>query len=207
MLDPRGLEIQRKSLLTGNWPAIRAGLTLVEVVIVAVMTGLLLTAASMLTSRTTRVAHKSTELLNVQATLNQIVERLRLDIRHLWVVDRADAHEFRFQAMMRGRLVRISYTYDPERRRLLRTESAAGEPPQEYAFDATVAVTNLVFLPSFNRKNEFVCLNVGFQLLSDEISDGQKTLLTFYCRFFSRCAQEYDPFGFADARPPKETDK
>lgn len=170
----------------------RIGMSVVEIMIVAALSSLIMSAAIMLMSRTTRQFKKGTDMLNNQVLMDNIVERLRSDIRGLRKLktNECDETKFSFFAFNKGREVEIAYEYDPETKTLFRVEGGA----QKSDFHGAKQVESLVFFP-YPSKDDFRHLNVAMQLISDEKGEGSGSRLSIICQFHSTCLEPRSPFG------------
>lgn len=167
-------------------PKNRFGITMVEIVIVAAIASLVMTMAMLIMNRTTRHFKKGTDLLNVQRLMDNIVERIRTDVRSLKHIDydRSNEKAFTFNAIRDGSELEISYHYDEELQTLFRNEGGLATN-----FHGAKQVKSFVFLPELDEFGKFKYLNVVMQLISDEPGGGVGSTLSIACQFYSTCVE------------------
>lgn len=164
----------------------KIGITMVEIVIVAAIASMVMTMAMLIMNRTTRHFKRGTDLLNVQRLMDNIVERIRTDVRSLKRIDhdRSDEKSFTFDAIRDGSEVEISYHYDEELKTLFRNEGGLASN-----FHGARQVKSFVFLPELDEFGKFRYLNVVMQLISDEPGGGVASTLSIACQFYSTCVE------------------
>ncbi|MBF0543612.1 MAG: hypothetical protein HQM08_04225 [Candidatus Riflebacteria bacterium] len=168
------------------------GMSVVEIMVVAALTSLILLIGSIMMSRTTRTFKKGTDMLNTQVLMDGIVERLRTDIRCLIrIIDCTDS-VFEFVISTEMGEQNVKYSWDKDRKTLFRNDSNS----TNFDFHGTGQVKAFLFQPIPN-KNEFQYLNVAMQLTSDEKTGSEKmeSRLSIICQFSSRCLESINPFG------------
>ncbi|MDN5279378.1 MAG: hypothetical protein PWR01_3343 [Clostridiales bacterium] len=166
----------------------RTGVTLFEIVIVAVISSMVLTMAMLIMNRTTRHFKKGTDMLNNQRLMDNIVERIRTDVRSLKkiVADECSEKSFSFYAIRDGVEKKIRYQYDESRKTLFRNEAG-----KESNFHGAKQVKSFMFKPEFEDSGRFKFLNVAMQLISDDKggSSGNASTLSIVCQFYSTCVE------------------
>ena len=172
----------------------RSAVTIPEIVIVAALSCIVLTSASLIMSRTGRIFKKSSDLLNVQASLESIVERIREDVMNLTRVTKWNSRELEFFSKVKNKEVKISIAFDPEKKTLLRTESGANGETKVFDFRSAGSVPIAVFAVQENSQGEFQSVDFALQVRSHEKGEGRETFLPFSCRFFSKCTSQFNPF-------------
>jgi hypothetical protein len=170
----------------------RRGLSVVEIMVVAALASVILMGASVMMGRTTRQFKKGTDMMNTQVLMDNIVERLRSDIRSLkgLVLDRCDETTFTFLSISKDRELEISYRYDPQSKTLFRTEDGA----KQFDFHGARQIESFFFYP-YPSKDEFQYLNVAMQLTSDVPGEGTGSRLSLISQFHSTCLEPRTPFG------------
>ncbi|MDD3145853.1 MAG: hypothetical protein PHD82_01015 [Candidatus Riflebacteria bacterium] len=162
-----------------------AGVTMMEIVVVVAISSMVLTMAMLLMSRTTRHFKKGTDMLNIQRLMDNIVERLRTDVRSLKrVIPQNKDNTFAFFAIRDGDQKEIRYTYDKEKATLFRNEQG-----KESNFHGARQVKSFVFKPRYDEFGNFKFLNVVMQLISDEKGGGKASTLSIACQFYSTCVE------------------
>ncbi len=166
------------------------GVTLVEIVFVFFLGSMVLLFGSQLSSRTSLHVRKGTEMLNVQAFLDQVVERLRSDVRSLTRLITCNDHELTFVTTKKGRNEVLSYRYDKQAKSLVRRAADGAEK----AFAGADQIETLLFKPVPNTGAvRFVHLLI--RIRSKEPGEGTKgTRLSFVSQFFPQCLPRENPF-------------
>lgn len=163
-----------------------SGVTMMEIVVVVAISSMVLTMAMLLMNRTTRHFKKGTDMLNIQRLMDNIVERIRTDVRSLKRVVPAECNEnsFSFYAIRDGDEKKIRYTYDKEKATLFRNEQG-----KESNFHGARQVKSFVFKQQPDDSGNFKFLNVVMQLISDEKGGGKASTLSIACQFYSTCVE------------------
>lgn len=166
----------------------KVGVTLFEIVIVAAISSMVLTMAMLIMNRTTRHFKKGTDMLNNQRLMDNIVERIRTDVRSLKTINPGDgnSNSFNFKAIRDGVDKDISYEYDADKKTLFRTESG-----KQSNFHGAKQVKSFLFKPEYDEHGKFKFLNVVMQLISDERSGVKSaaSTLSIVCQFYSTCVE------------------
>lgn len=167
----------------------RTGVTLFEIIIVAAISGMVLTMAMLIMNRTTRHFKKGTDMLNNQRLMDNIVERIRTDVRSLkkTVPEECSENSFSFFAIRDGVEKKIRYQYDQTRQTLFRNEAG-----KESNFHGAKQVKSFVFKPEFDESSgRFRVLDVVMQLISDDkgSGSGSGSTLSIICQFYSTCVE------------------
>ncbi|MBU1106009.1 MAG: prepilin-type N-terminal cleavage/methylation domain-containing protein [Candidatus Riflebacteria bacterium] len=164
----------------------RRGVTLVEIVIVAAISSMVLTSAVMIMNRTTRHFKKGTDMLNIQRLMDSIVERVRTDVRSLKriIPEKCNETSFTFFAIRDGEEKEIGYTYDAETHTLFRKDEN-----RQSNFHGSRQVKSFLFKPELDDAGNFKFLNVAMQLISDEKGSGKASTLSIACQFYSTCVE------------------
>lgn len=164
----------------------RFGVTLVEIVIVAAISSMVLTSAMMIMSRTTRHFKKGSDMLNIQRLMDSIVERIRTDVRSLKQIVPKECTDtsFTFFAIRDGVAKEIKYTYDTETQTLFRKDEN-----RQSNFHGSRQVKSFLFKPELDSAGHFKFLNVAMQLISDEKGEGKASTLSIACQFYSTCVE------------------
>ena len=164
----------------------RRGVTMMEIVIVVAISSMVLTMAMLLMNRTTRHFKKGTDMLNIQRLMDNIVERIRTDVRSLKRIIPAECNEnsFSFYAIRDGDEKKIRYTYDKDKATLFRNEQG-----KESNFHGARQVKSFIFKPQIDEAGRFNFLNVVMQLISDEKGGGKASTLSIACQFYSTCVE------------------
>ncbi|GAB4266943.1 MAG: hypothetical protein Kow0029_01050 [Candidatus Rifleibacteriota bacterium] len=166
----------------------RSGVTLFEIIIVAAISSMVLTMAMLIMHRTTRHFKKGTDMLNNQRLMDNIVERIRTDVRSLKRIVPGECNEtsFSFYAIRDGTEKKIRYQYDPAKKTLFRNEAG-----KESNFHGAKQVLSFMFKPEFDANNKFKFLNVVMQLVSDDNAGVKNagSTLSIVCQFYSTCVE------------------
>lgn len=164
------------------------GVTMIEIVIVAAISSMVLTMAMLIMNRTTRHFKKGTDMLNNQRLMDNIVERIRTDVRSLKkpITSECNDISFSFYAIRDGVEKKISYQYDKNRQTLFRNEEG-----RETNFHGAKQVKSFLFKPEYDSTGRFRFLNVVMQLVSDDKSNsqGNESTLSIACQFYSTCVE------------------
>ncbi len=183
-----------------NFKRNKKALTMTEVVIVILISSVIMGVGMAMMSRSNRQFKKSNDLVNVQRLMDNILERIRSDVRSLKRVRGYTPHYFEFFVAKGATELRIVYKYDSEEKTFFRyeytikkednSESETGKS----SFHGTNQIISMNFKPEFKdgnndileqnekaennnlkekseaEKREFKCLNVAMQLSSNELS-------------------------------------
>lgn len=186
-------------------------MSVIEIMVVVALGSMVLLGGSVLMSRTHRSYKKGTDMINTQALLDSIVERLRTDVRSLVMMETAKSQSVVFIANLRGQPRRIRYEYDGKTQTLTRREEAyavpgtaapvadPGEPPPQDSttnFRGAGQVAALAFksVPGKTGGDDFHHLDLAMQLISDERGRGPGSRLSILCHFYSRCLEAPNPY-------------
>ncbi len=178
------------------------GMSVVEIMVVVALSSLILLGGTVMMSRTTRSFKKGTDMLNTQVLMDNIVERLRTDIRSLKVVnvEKCTKNAFAFTMIQDGETLDAVYEYDPDSKTLFRTAERLipGTPPKKESvktdFHGAKQVVSLLLQP-YPKPETFRHLNVAMQLRSDEKGEGKASTLAIVCQFHSVCLEPRISFG------------
>ncbi|EKD83961.1 MAG: hypothetical protein ACD_39C00336G0003 [uncultured bacterium] len=164
----------------------RFGVTLVEIVIIAAISSMVLTMAMLVMNRTTRHFKKGTDMVNIQRLMDSIVERIRTDVRSLkrTIPEECSDTSFSFFAIRDGAEKKIRYTYDAGTQTLFRNDEN-----RQSNFHGSKQVKSFLFKPEPDTAGNFKFLNVAMQLISDEKGDGKASTLSIACQFYSTCVE------------------
>lgn len=176
------------------------GVTLVEIMVVTVLSAAVLLSAMQIMNRTTFTFKKGSDMLNNQLLLEAILERIRSDVRVLRAVKKCDKTSFSFQVPSKkdpkkGSLKTITYSYDAQKMLLVREDPEEGKKTD---FHAEKKIVNLSFeWVKFEKADEVTqvpgSLCLVLQLQSDEPGEGKSSFLPFVCQFPSKCQEESLP--------------
>lgn len=176
----------------------KKGVTMMEIVIVVALSSIIMTVAFLLMSRSNRQFKKGNDMISIQRLMDNIVERIRSDVRSLKYVKEHTDNSFVFAIVRDGGEVTVSYRFNPEDKTLYRSESMRSELTNEEEikesdFHGAKQVLALSFTPEFNdeSQNEFKHLNVALQIASNEYSSKEKdaSTLSIACQFYSTCVE------------------
>ncbi|OGK12034.1 MAG: hypothetical protein A2W80_14585 [Candidatus Riflebacteria bacterium GWC2_50_8] len=164
----------------------RYGVTLVEIVIIAAISSMVLTMAMLVMTRTTRHFKKGTDMVNIQRLMDSIVERIRTDVRSLKRIVPQECNDtsFSFFAIRDGEEKKIRYTYDADTQTLFRNDEN-----RQSNFHGSRQVQSFLFKPELDSAGNFKFLNVAMQLISDEKGEGAASTLSIACQFYSTCVE------------------
>ena len=171
----------------------KKGVTMMEIVIVAALSSIIMTVAFALMNRSNRQFKKGNDMISIQRLMDSIVERIRSDVRSLKRVKEYAANSFSFVVIKDGEEVTINYKFSDEDKTLYRSEETKLEGVRESDFHGANQVVSLYFEPNFSddEKTVFNHLNVGLQIASNEYSSKEKdaSTLSIACQFYSTCVE------------------
>lgn len=192
----------------------RLAVTMMEICIVGVLSSVILGVGFAMMTRSNRQFKKGNDMINIQSLMDNIVERIRTDIRSLKRVNVADSENessgsniFDFYIIRNvedtndddenldaptgnsSNEIHVVYEFDPEEKTLIRYEG----DNKKYDFHGANQVISLVFTPQFETTGDkrFKCLDVAMQIASNDYSgkkDDQSTL-SIACQFYSTCVE------------------
>jgi hypothetical protein len=169
----------------------RTGMTLMEIMIVAVLGAFILLGVHKIMSRTTATVKKGSEMLNTQLLMELIVERIRSDVRSLTQVkDGTEANKvldtFTFDVLEKGEKRTVTYRYDAKEKTLFR--DFPGKDPNNFRAGGKVSNLSFVWVKPANI-TETPFLSLSIQIKSDEVGEGVPAQLSFVCNIFPRCME------------------
>jgi len=169
-----------------------------EIVIVSAISSFVLLSASMIMSRTTRTFKKGTDLMNTQVLMENIVMRLRSDVRALLRVTKFEdggtgggKTTFSFVArffQLGKNPWEETVTYIYENNTLYR--EVAGK---KHDFGGEKQVVACAFKPQPDTAG-FKFLNLVLQLRSNSPGEGPATTLSLVTQFHASCLFAKNPF-------------
>ncbi len=181
-------------------------ITLIEVVIVSALSCVIMGVGMAMMSRSNVQFKKSNDLVSIQRLMDNIVERMRSDVRALKKVENnCDKNIFEFKILKNGEEATIKYQFEPDKKTLYRYEiTNNGELKTD--FHGSNQILSLNFDWHFkdeedensedgssknNEDRKFSCLNVAMQIASNEYSGKKKdtTTLSIACQFYSTCVE------------------
>lgn len=172
----------------------KLGVTLVEIIVVASISCVVMTMAMLIMNRTTRQFQRGTDMLNIQRLMDNIVENIRTDIRSLKKVipDKCDDNSFSFFAIKDGKEEKITYKYDEKSKTLFKI---AGSSNRKSNFHGSKQVVSFMFKPvpeieELKKNARFKYLNVIMQLKSDSKKNRKASSLSIICQFNSTCVEQ-----------------
>jgi hypothetical protein len=168
----------------------RKAFTLVEIVIISLISSFVFVSIFMVWMRTGRTTNKGGEMLDLQIAVRSINDRIRSDVRTLCEVISATENKITFLAYLKGKKVEVTYKYDPTTRTLVR--NTAGTPGN---FRANGLVTRAKFScrPSLEK---FEYLQLALELTSEGQGNAPASKLAQVMVFSSR---SLDP-AFVDVK-------
>ncbi len=176
----------------------KKGVTVPEIVIVGALSCMIMTAAMVMMNRSNRQFKKGNDLISIQQLMDNIIERIRTDVRSLKRVKRSecDKNTFKFVVVKNGEDVTITYKYSKDEKTLYRSEGTETDGVKESNFHGSKQVVSLVFDPKYKNDNEkdenaFDSLDVSMQISSNEYSANKKdsSTLSIACQFYSTCVE------------------
>ncbi len=190
------------------WYSKRA-VTLIEIIMVILITSVIMGVGMAMMSRSNRQFKKSNDLVNVQRLMDNIIERIRSDVRSLKRVKSYKPTEINFYIANGNKNLEIQYQYDPEdktfyRREINDSSSANPSSTPAFTFHGAKQIMTMSFKPEFfdgntdseddnAEKRQFKCLNVAMQIASNEYGVKNKksdtTTLSIACQFCSTCVE------------------
>lgn len=172
------------------------GVSFVEIVVVVGLSSLILTAATLLMSRTTRVFQKTSGLMTVQSRLDGVLERMKADVRGLVTVTATGSRELRFLSAIQGTLTPVIYSYDAAAKTLTRMTTDEHGRSLSSDFSCAGDVVSFYLNPVWTKDKEFRCLELALTLRAKDPGEGKETLQPCFIRLFSHCREEFSPAGW-----------
>lgn len=182
--------------------------TVPEIIIVVLISSIIMGVAMAMMSRNNIQFKKSNDLINIQRLMDNIVERIRSDVRSLKRVQKYEDNEITFDIIKGGAGATITYKFSKEEKTFYRIETLktdTGENEVTSDFHGAKQILSLVFEPRFtdseddendnNKGNcegrEFECLNVAMQIASNEYGgrSSNTSTLSIACQFYSTCVE------------------
>lgn len=170
------------------------GVTLFEIIVVAVISSMVMGMAMLIMNRTTRHFQRGTDMLNNQRLMDSIVENIRTDVRSLKKVIPNECNEssFSFIAIGDGDERKIRYRYDSVSKTLFRSDDSK---TRKSNFHGSKQVESLSFitnptLDKLKKGEPFKYLNVIMRLKSDTKKNRKASTLSIICQFNSTCVEQ-----------------
>jgi len=161
----------------------RSGVTLIEILVVVILSAIVLGSATLMMSRTTMTFQKGNELIDVQQLLKAMTDRMRSDIRGMTRLVGCSDEKLIFTMNRDGTEYEIQYEYDARRKVVTRKESRSGSVA-DFHGNGMVAGVRFQARPS---TAEAAWINVSLKLQAPERKGTPVTSLSFVCQFVSRC--------------------
>ncbi|MBF0408467.1 MAG: hypothetical protein HQM10_14040 [Candidatus Riflebacteria bacterium] len=168
------------------------GVSVVEIMIVAALSSMILLAATLIMGRSTRTFKKGTDMLNTQVLMDGIVDKLRSDVRSLVRLVECTDNSVEFIMITENGEETVKYVWEKDKQTLFRTDSKF----PNFNFHGAGQVKSFLFQPVPDKKS-FHYLNVAMQLRSDEkgAKDIKESRLSIVCQFSSKCLESDNPYG------------
>lgn len=173
----------------------KSAITMMEICIVVALSSIILGVGFAMMTRSNRQFKKGNDMINIQRLMDNIVEKIRSDVRSLKKVktDECDEYSFSFVIIDKdGEDADISYKFDPEEKTLYRSVKSSGEDVQT-DFHGAKQVNSMVFKPEFVDENsgKFKRLSVAMQIASNEMGGNKNegSTLSIACQFYSTCVE------------------
>lgn len=170
------------------------GVTLIEIIVVAAISCVVMTMAMLIMNRTTRQFQRGTDMLNIQRLMDNIVENIRTDIRSLKSVipSECDDNSFSFHAIKDGKQEKVTYKYDSKSKTLFKL---TGGSSRKSNFHGSKQVESFMFKPEpkladLKNNAKFKYLNVVMQLKSNSKKNRKASSLSIICQFNSTCVEQ-----------------
>ena len=180
--------------------------TVPEIIIVVLISSIIMGVAMAMMSRNNIQFKKSNDLINIQRLMDNIVERIRSDVRSLKRVnDGYTANKIEFVIIKDGAEATIIYDFNQEEKTFYRIEQSSSNPDDITSdFHGAKQIISLVFEPRFTDSGnddiendgkgsgrEFECLNVAMQIASNEYGGrpSDTSTLSIACQFYSTCVE------------------
>lgn len=182
-----------------NYNTSRKAVTIVEITIVIAISSIIMGVAMAMMSRNNTQFKKSNDLISIQRLMDNIVERIRSDVRSLKRVTSYDKDHFEFVIVKD--LSESTIRYQFEDNTFKRSDGSL-----ESDFHGSKQILSLVFTPKFDEDDdewqesrtendlkgkEFQCLNVAMQIAANEYSNkkSEGSTLSIACQFYSTCVE------------------
>lgn len=172
----------------------KKAVTMVEIVIVVVLSSLIIGVGFGMMSRSNRQFRKGNDMINIQRLMDNIVERIRTDVRSLKKVVEESETKFSFVIIREGEDVTITYEYNPDEKTLYRKEETELEGTRESDFHGAKQVLSLVFKTKYDDPDYntvFGHLDLAMQIASNDYSGNKNEAshLSIACQFYSTCVE------------------
>jgi hypothetical protein len=189
------------------------GVTLIEIIIVAAISAGVMTMAFLLMRKSTSHFQKGTKYLDVQSIIENIVERLRTDVRSLkYVLDvvpkgsgerpAKEKSELCFVGLKGGESIWVYYRYDDKKKTLFRQTGAYNSSGSKRfqggkntsRFYGMGKIEKMTFDVEKDDYKNFKYLNITLRIKSQpkgkrkERGD-EKASLAVICQFYSTCVE------------------
>jgi len=169
----------------------KKGVSLVELFVVVGISSMILALVFTLMNRTTLNFKKGSDMLNVQTLLDNIIERMRTDIRALKKLTKCTPDECEFivyktdSTTLNGH-IKSTINYKFENNTLHRAEKNSKESfTTNFKAEGKVKFAN--FSENKDNNGNFESLSLIIRLISDENGPGKDSTLSIACAFYSAC--------------------
>lgn len=183
----------------------KKAVTLTEIMMVVLISSVIMGIVMSMMRRNNIQFKKSNDLINIQRLMDNIVERIRSDVRSLKKVISYDSNSVKFEVIKGGSKAIITYEYKPDEDTFFRHEENPNNPETIHSdFHGSHQIISLTFKPEFKdveddeyieeekiESKEFKCLNVAMQIASNEYNSKKEnsTTLSIACQFYSTCVE------------------
>lgn len=185
-----------------NFKISKKAVTLIEIIIVIVISTIIMGIAMAMMSRNNIQFKKSNDLISIQRLMDNIVERIRSDVRSLKHVNHYNKKEIEFQVIRDLSVATITYKFEDNTFNRSETTNTGNLHSD---FHGSKQILSLVFSPNFKgvdspqesmkeeelKGKEFESLNIAMQIAANEYS-AKKTdgsTLSIACQFYSTCVE------------------
>lgn len=176
----------------------KLAVTMMEICIVVALSSVILGVGFAMMTRSNKQFKKGNDMINIQRLMDNIVERIRSDVRSLKKVHECTEHSLKFDVIKNGEDATINYRFDPDEQTFYRSITTADEELQTN-FHGAKQVVSMNFEVKTKSENEddeiesseFECLRVAMQIASNEMGGNkyEGSTLSIACQFYSTCVE------------------
>ena len=186
----------------------KKGVTVVEIIIVILISSIIMGIGMAMMSRNNVQFKKSNDLISIQRLMDNIVERIRSDVRSLKRVKSYSKNGIKFVIVKDLNEAMVEYKYDPDEKTLYRSEEGVS---LDSDFHGSKQIMSMTFNTDFvddedieeqeevdngtspAEKREFKSLSIAMQIAANEYRTSSKktdiSTLSIACQFYSTCVE------------------
>lgn len=175
------------------------GVTLIEVLVAAFLGSILMGVVMLILSRTGSTFTKTSDMINAQVLLENIVEHLRSDARAMTSLVEETPDRITFKTVRGGREGAVTYRFLAGEQKITREYvPSAGGAGQQQDFQSQGRIMLAEFHPGLVERpgvtDAVDHIDLVLHIKTQEMANMPPTHISIICQAFSKCVQLPNPF-------------